>query len=228
MAENNNTQKKPNIIFRFFDRFGDLFVLNVLFVACSIPVITAGASFSAMLYVTNRMVMGEEGKVPELFFKGFKQNFKLATPLWIIVLAIAYGAYFCYQCSLNVADNVANIYTGLTAFLMIVLTFLLPLLFSLVARYDNTVIKTLINSFALSITHLKLWFKIFFIWIIPVIIYNLNIMIFWYTWYFWILILTAVLAFATSMLVKPLYEELEKSEEEKGDEDKDKKELKTE
>lgn len=211
MADNQSgtNQKKPNIIFSFVDRFGDLFVLNILFVVCSIPIITAGASFSAMLYVTNRMVMKEEGRISELFFKGFKQNFKLATPLWIIVLAIAYGAHFSYQCSLGVTGQTANIFTGFTALLLIVLTFLLPLLFPLVARYDNTVGRTLINSLVLSITHMKLWIKIVIIWMVPIIIYYINILTFWYTWYFWILILTAILSYTTSMLVKPLYDELE-------------------
>ena len=46
--------------FRICEKFGDLFLLNVFFTLTSIPVVTIGASFTAMYTVTIKMVRDED------------------------------------------------------------------------------------------------------------------------------------------------------------------------
>ena len=61
-------------VFSFLSRLADLFWLNLLFVICSIPVITIGASSTALYYVTLKMAKDEEGYITRSFFKSFKEN----------------------------------------------------------------------------------------------------------------------------------------------------------
>lgn len=78
-----------NPVIRVMNRFTDLIVLNLLFLFCSIPVVTMGASLSAMYAVTLQSVRYGDGYVIPRFFRAFKANFRQATVAWIGILAIA-------------------------------------------------------------------------------------------------------------------------------------------
>ena len=48
-----------NKFFVFMGRVADLLLLNFLGILCCIPIVTAGASITAMYYVTLKMVRNE-------------------------------------------------------------------------------------------------------------------------------------------------------------------------
>ena len=85
----------------FLGKVGDLIWLNVLTMICCIPIVTVGASITALHYVSIKMVRNEEGYLTKNFFKSFRQNFFQATVLWVLmlfILAVA-GADFYFLSS---------------------------------------------------------------------------------------------------------------------------------
>ena len=76
-----------NPVWRFIGKFGDLIILNVLWFVCSIPIFTIGASTTAVYYVTLKLARNDDGYTIRSFFKSFKENFKQATIIWLILLA---------------------------------------------------------------------------------------------------------------------------------------------
>lgn len=77
-----------NGFFRIMAVVFDLIELNVLTLLCCVPVVTAGASFTAMHNTLWHMVRREEGYVHTHFFKAFRENFKQATVVWLACLAV--------------------------------------------------------------------------------------------------------------------------------------------
>ena len=76
---------------RFFGTLGDIIIVNILFILCSIPIVTMGASMSAMYFtLLKKQRTGENGGVVKLFFKGFKDNFKQSTISWLLFLLISF------------------------------------------------------------------------------------------------------------------------------------------
>ena len=63
-------------------------LLNILMLICCIPIFTIGASVTAMYYVAFKMVKNEEGYITKSFFKAFRENFRQATPVWLVMLAL--------------------------------------------------------------------------------------------------------------------------------------------
>ena len=63
--------------------------LNLLFLICSIPVITVGASCTAMYTVLFRFVRNDEPDILKTFFKAFRENLKNASCIWAAMLAAA-------------------------------------------------------------------------------------------------------------------------------------------
>ena len=82
---------KDNVVIRFLNKVADLVVLNLLFVLCSLPIITIGASMTAMIAVSLRSVEYGDGYVVKSFFHSFKESFKQATEAWIVNLCLALG-----------------------------------------------------------------------------------------------------------------------------------------
>ena len=77
-----------NPVWRFIGKFFDVMILNLLWVVCSIPIVTMGASTTAVYYVTMKLVRDEDGPTIRSFFKSFKENFKQATIIWLILMVI--------------------------------------------------------------------------------------------------------------------------------------------
>ena len=70
------------------DKAADIVIINLLFILTSLPVVTIGASASAMCYVMQRLSKNEEGYTAKDYFKAFWQNLKKGTQLWLLMLPV--------------------------------------------------------------------------------------------------------------------------------------------
>ena len=201
-----------------FDRFGDLFMLNIMFVVSCIPIFTIGAAVTALYTVTNKMVKNEEGPVAHEYWKAFKSNFKEATKIWLIMMLIIAAMVGQYLYIVFNENQVSKYLIIILGFEFIIMCFELPLLFPLVARYKNTTGAMIKNSLLISLSNLGTWFRMFFIWMVPVVVYLMRPNLMFYTWYLWGLILTSLLAYTCSMTLVKLYAKLEAPKEETAEE----------
>ena len=64
-----------NAFFRFMSRVADALILNLFFLITSIPIVTIGASYTAMYYYCTKAVGNEEGYLWKSYWKSFKTNF---------------------------------------------------------------------------------------------------------------------------------------------------------
>ena len=62
--------------------------LNLLWFVCSLPVFTIGASTAALYDVTLQIAREEDPPLTSRFFKAFRENFRQATILWLILLVL--------------------------------------------------------------------------------------------------------------------------------------------
>ena len=93
-----------NKFFTVMGRVADLIMLNVVCLICCLPIVTIGASLTALHYVTLKMARNEESYIIRSFFKSFKQNFKQATIINLIMLVIAAILYM----DLNIVPNLGG------------------------------------------------------------------------------------------------------------------------
>ena len=153
--------------FSYDSRFSQLMIklcmgcyLNLLWLICSLPIVTVGASTAALYYATLKIVREQEGQsVTALFIKGFKDNLKQATALWLVMLAagILIGAdgYIVYHLRGVSGGVMAVFWTLLLAVIIaaaVVYTIVLMYVFPLTASVRNTNVAMLKNSFFIG-TH---------------------------------------------------------------------------
>ena len=72
-------------------KIGIIIGANLLFVIVSLPVVTIGAAWAALLHVMFKMLRGTETLNPfKMFWTGLKQNWKQATIAWLIIMALGF------------------------------------------------------------------------------------------------------------------------------------------
>ena len=134
-------------------------LLNVLWFICSIPIVTIGASTTALYYVCLKIVRGEEQYVIPMFFRSFKENFRQATQLWLIMLGagilLGTDGYILSHLRTHSTGPAAVLWTLLFALLIaasIAYAIILLYVFPLTASVVNTNKAMLKNSFLIG-TH---------------------------------------------------------------------------
>lgn len=133
--------------------------LNLLWFLCSLPIFTIGASTTALYYVSLKIVQGEDSNLTRLFFRSFRQNFRQATTLWLILLAIglllAGDGYILHHLRTTTTGFPAVIWTLMFALVIvaaIAYAIVLMYVFPLTASVANTNWAMLKNSFFIG-TH---------------------------------------------------------------------------
>ena len=143
-----------NKFFTVMGRVAALIMLNVVFLICCLPIVTIGASLTALHYVTLKMARNEESYIIRSFFKSFKQNFKQATVINLIMLAVAAILYMDLRIVGNIDGTMSQVlYIVFFAFgilYMMVFLYIYPVL----AKFYNSIKNTFRNAFLMAIRHL--------------------------------------------------------------------------
>ncbi len=129
----------------------DLMLLNILAMFCCIPIFTAGASMTALHYMSLKIVRGEECYIIRGFFKSFKQNFKQATIIWLLILLallILVGDFYIMQNSEIEFHIVLKVIIGIVGLIII---FTATYVFAVLAKFDNTIKRTIKNALIMSL-----------------------------------------------------------------------------
>lgn len=203
-----------NGFFRALGKLADLMILNILFLLCSIPIFTIGASMTAMYYVTLKMAENEDGYIARSFFKSFRQNFKQATVIWLIMLLFGIILVLDLLIMKNASGTVATVFKVIitaTGFLYIMM---LIYVFPVLARFYNTTKAIFKNSFIMAIADFPRTFVMLVITLGSVAIMFLNNYVFWYGILVWILAGFALVAFANSFFLKKIFAKYMPKEEE--------------
>lgn len=143
-----------NKFFTFMSRVADLCILNVLCIIFCIPVITAGASITAMFYVTMKMVRNEEAYIVKGFFKSFKENFKQATVINLILIVVGVILYLDMHVAKAMPGSAGQIFHVIFVAFAIVYFVLTLYVYPVLARFYNSTGNTIKNALLMSIRHL--------------------------------------------------------------------------
>lgn len=191
---------------RFLNKMADLLILNIITMLMCLPIITAGAALTAMHYVLLKMVRGEEGYILKSFFRSFKREFRQATVLWILYVALA----------ALMASNLVLVLQGSGRYPIwlpssIVVVAVLELMFmiytfAMLSRFDDTIYHTLLNAVTLTFAELPRSLEMAVITLVPLIAFlRVSILL-------PVLVLfgLSVPGYACAMIYDPVFRKIEK------------------
>lgn len=149
------------------NKISDLVIINLLTVLFCIPIITIGPAMTAMHYQVLKLVRDEECYVVKGYFKSFKENFKQATAIWLILLAailfLISDFYFIYTTDMQPKMLYESAVVAVFVFVIFTLTFVFPIQ----AKFVNTVGKTLRNALVLSVAKIPMTIVMVVVHVIP-------------------------------------------------------------
>lgn len=192
-------------LYKFMQGLLNVFKINLLWIICSIPIVTFGASTVAAFDVTMKMVDDEEGYVGRQFIKAFKSNLKKGMPLGLLAVVCTYIVWLNFSLFEQIEGNpILLLIVGMIAAFVFTLSFIYA--FPLQARYENTIVKTLQNSLNISLRY-------FGRTLLTIVVLAFEILIiFWNstTIFIGIIIGPACMIYTVSGCAKFIFRELEK------------------
>lgn len=136
------------------NKLTDVILLNLIVLVMSVPIITIGAAWTAMYYVTVKMVKDEESYIFKDFFKSFRQNFVQSTVIWIINLIIAFLFVIDARILSGSVETVSKTTSVLIVLMALFLFAFITNVYPMQSHYHNTVFGTIKNALMLSIARL--------------------------------------------------------------------------
>lgn len=133
------------------NKVADLMWVNILTFICCFPIVTVGASMTALHYMALKIARDEECYITKEYFKSFKQNFKQATIIWLIQLAIVLllvgDFYIMEKSGLEFSSKMQILLLMVAIIVLFTSMFIYPVL----AKFDNTILQTIKNAFFIGV-----------------------------------------------------------------------------
>ena len=135
----------------------DIFLLSFLWIIFSIPIITIGASTTAVYYVCTKKAGNADAYVLKGFLKSFKENFLVSTITLAILAVIGFVLWINFHALTQVNLGILQFPVRIALSLVLIqIVFVTMYVFPIISRFDMTVINALKSALQLSNGHLFL------------------------------------------------------------------------
>lgn len=148
MDQKSNNSLKEGII-KFLTISGDLIVLNLLWIVCSIPIVTIGPTTNALFDVCLRIAEDDDTVILKRFFQTFKKNFKQSLIVGVLSIFIIITLYADVRYIFAIEGSLQKIYIVVAFIVLAILLTIITYVNCLIAKYDNTLKEHFINAFKL-------------------------------------------------------------------------------
>lgn len=189
---------------RYLNRFADLMILNLLFLLTSIPIFTIGASLTALYSVCFHLGTDREGSTFRDYFAAFKENFRQATSLFLLLLLWLMGTggaavIFCFM-----AGWMHYLFVPF-AVLFIVVVLVASYVFPLLSRFENRTATTLKNAALLSLGYLPRSILMGAINLFPFVLLAVDLLTFLKAAFAWLIVWFAAAAYINCLILKKVF-----------------------
>lgn len=150
-------------LFALFQKIADLFLLNIAFIICSIPIITIGPATCALYSMTMEMIRKEHNSLFLGFFSRFKKYFLRSFIIELIFAAIIAFLGFDYIIFKNMNNPLQYIILITGVYVILALMYV----FCIIPVFENGIKNALRNAFVLPFVHLP--------WTLFILIVNILI-----------------------------------------------------
>lgn len=193
-------------LMQFLTKIANLMILNILFLLCCIPVVTIGAAWTALFYVSMKMVDDRQGSITKDFFHAFRQNFRQATILWLGVIVLTVILYVDFRILEGLQTSGASAIRILLYILSTLFFMILQYLFPWLARFETTTRDAVKNSALAAIGNLPRTILMCIFAVIPVHFTLINDYTMLSGVFVWLMMAFALIAVADSCLLNKIFE----------------------
>lgn len=151
-------------LWRALNFIADVMVLHVLWLVHSLPLVTIGASTTALYYAMMKRIRTNEGQVTANFRQSFKANFRQATILWLIAAAAGAILWLDLNFCTTWGGTAGKVMLAGCSLLLVPCWMTLLYLFPVLAKFTGSVYDTFKNALLMSMRHLPMTLLLTFLW----------------------------------------------------------------
>lgn len=130
--------------------------LSILWILCSLPIITSGAASTALYYSIQKSIRNDRGYPTTSFFSSFKKNFKQCTKIWsvmVLLYALLGFDYYIMKRLINLGESIGYLHKAFLVFIIFI-TLWGFYIFPYIARFENTIRETLANTLYMAVRNI--------------------------------------------------------------------------
>ena len=152
-------------LYKIGEVIGNVVIMSALFLLFSLPIVTIGASASALYYTVYLKYNKKSDSITQDFIRSFEDNLKngIIINLIYIIYSAAVGFNIYFAIFGLVGTRLPDWYTIVAFVPVIPVIFSMPFVYALLARFDNGIKGTIKNSFTLCMINFP---KFLLVWII--------------------------------------------------------------
>ena len=185
-------------------RFGDLVILNLLFLISCIPIFTIGAASAAMYAVCFQLGTEKESGVFSSYVRAFRENLKQGTLVFLILALMLLAGVVDTLLLRSLASWLR--YGALVTMMLLVLAVLMySYAFPLLSRFSNGTLATLKNALFLSLGYLPRSVVIGALNIFPLVLGLLDLYLFLQAGFLWVFLYFSAAAYLNTRLLKKVF-----------------------
>lgn len=188
------------------DNISDIIILNLLFIISCIPIITIGTSITSMYYVALKMVRDENSSVIKLFIKSFKENFKISTIVWTLMIVVLSVLFIDFKIIGLISSKGLSLILRVSSIMIsIMFIFLFTYVFPIIAKFENSIKNTIINSILISVQNLPFTIIMVILNFLPIITVNLFTHLWPYILFLYIMSGFALISYLNSIFLNKIF-----------------------
>lgn len=145
-----------NGFFQVVNKIVDGFFASILWLLFSLPIVTVGASTTAFYYTVHKSLHGNRGYIWRCFWSSFKSNFKQATKIWLVLLAIYAFLFVDRQLMYSALEQGSGLGMLYYVFYFLIFFWLVwcVYIFAYSARFENGMKDTMKNAGIIALLNL--------------------------------------------------------------------------
>lgn len=197
---------QESMLYQSLSFLADIMILTVQWLIACVPVVTFGASTTALYSCIMKMQKGEGVRLFRDFWTAFKSNFLQATALWgVLVLLLATAGADLYLVFFT-EFNPGTILKLLMLVLVLVISMISAYVFPLQAFFVNPVGRTLKNAFLLAVMYLPVSVVITVVNFLPFLVWLLIPELFNRLLLLWVVLAPGCVAYINSNMFRRIFE----------------------
>lgn len=194
-------------IYKFLVNFWNIVWISVLWLVCSLPVVTIGVSSCAAYYAMVKSVRNKEDNVTKDFFKSFKQNLGQGIIMTVVYLVISFGFTFATIFYYRGSGDFNLGMRWLFYILILVLLCTMSYAFTMLSRFKVTTLHALTYPVAFSLMHLKNSIGLIVFRAAAIIVLYWSFNTFWFA--ILILMMPGFICFLDTFMLEPVLKKYE-------------------
>lgn len=192
-------------IVELLNKILNLVILNICFIIGALPVITIGASISALNSVTLKMVDNKESYVFRSFWKAYKVNFRISEICWVLSLVAGTMFFFNFVILFRLNTNRGQVLLGIMVVMFLLFFGTVIYTFFYIAQFEDKTSVSIKNAFMIFLSNHVYSLVIIAITVTPVLLTIYSLSVFLRMIFIWAVIGFALLSFVQAFFIHKIF-----------------------